>query len=117
LIFNYEQYKIFLACGKTDMRKSINGLCELVQYRFNLDPREKIVFVFCNQQRNRIKILVWEDNGFWVHFKRLEKGSIDWPVIANDEMTMDICLDELINIIKRPGIKQKIKRQEIWKNP
>lgn len=99
------------------MRKSINGLCDLVQYKFKLDPREKVVFVFCNNQRNRIKLLVWEDNGFWLHFKRLEKGTIDWPTLTEEESSMDISMDDLINIIKAPGVKQKIKRQEVWKIP
>ncbi|MGL5259521.1 MAG: IS66 family insertion sequence element accessory protein TnpB, partial [Lachnospiraceae bacterium] len=63
-MFDYSEYRIFLSCGKTDMRKSINGLCDIVQFKFALDPREKMIFVFCNQARNRLKLLVWEDNGF-----------------------------------------------------
>lgn len=107
---------MYLACGKTDMRKSINGLCEIVQHNFNLDPREKIIFGFCNNQRNRVKLLVWDDNGFWVHFKRLEKGCITWPDVTVDENTMDITLEDFENLIKAPGVRQKIKRQEVWKS-
>ena len=47
-MFEYSDYKIILCCGATDMRKSINGLCDLVQFKFELDPREKVMFVFCN---------------------------------------------------------------------
>ncbi|NMB43915.1 MAG: transposase, partial [Clostridiales bacterium] len=43
------------------MRKSINGLSEIVMNNFDIDPREKILFGFCNRQRNRVKILVWDD--------------------------------------------------------
>jgi len=46
------------------MRKNINGLCEIVQHHFQLDPTEKFIFGFCNNQRNRVKLLVWDDNGF-----------------------------------------------------
>lgn len=99
------------------MRKNINGLCDIVQFKFELDPRDKIIFVFCNNARNRIKLLVWEDNGFWIHFKRLEKGTIDWPTITDDEKTMDLSLEDLQNIIKAPGIKQRIKRKEVWEKP
>ncbi|MEG0153142.1 MAG: IS66 family insertion sequence element accessory protein TnpB [Cellulosilyticaceae bacterium] len=116
-MFNYKDYKVFLACGNTAMRKSINGLCEIVQHNFELDPSEKIIFGFCNRQHNRIKLLVWEDNGFWIHFKRLEKGSIIWPEVSDDELTMSITLDDFQNLIKAPGVKQKIKRQEVWKIP
>ena len=113
-MFNYREYNVFLACGSTDMRKSTNGLCSLVQYQFEMDPAQKILFVFCNKSRNRIKMLVWEDNGFWVHFKRIEKGTVIWPETIDDMKTMNISLDELKNLINAPGVKQKIKRQSIW---
>ena len=116
-MFDYSEYRIFLSCGKTDMRKSINGLCDIVQFKFALDPREKMIFVFCNQARNRLKLLVWEDNGFWLHFKRIEQGTFDWPQETEDEKHMAFTYEDLINLIKTPGIRQKIKRKEIWKNP
>lgn len=115
-MFNYKDFKVFLACGSTDMRKNVNGLCEIVQHNFQLDPTQKIIFGFCNKQRNRVKLLVWEDNGFWVHFKRLEKGSITWPEVSDNEDTMALTLEDFENLIKAPGIKQKIKRQNVWGN-
>lgn len=63
-MFNYKEYKVFLACGSTDMRKSINGLCEILQHNFEIKPSEKIIFGFCNKQHNRIKLLVWQNNDF-----------------------------------------------------
>ena len=44
-----EEYKVYLACGSADMRKSINGLCDIVQNHFSLDPTSKIIFAFCNK--------------------------------------------------------------------
>lgn len=117
MMFNYKDYKVLLACGHTDMRKNINGLCEIVQNSFELNPAEKIIFGFCNRAHNRIKLLVWEDNGFWIHFKRLEKGSVSWPSTMDDAYTMALTLEDFENLIKAPGIKQKIKRQEVWKTP
>jgi transposase len=114
-MFNYSDYKIFLACGKTDMRKSINGLSEIVLHSFELDPRENFIFAFCNSQKNRIKLLVWEDNGFWVHFKRIEKGRVIWPEAYDDKNTMNLSLEEFKNILGAPGVRQKIKRREAWR--
>ncbi|MEE1282420.1 MAG: IS66 family insertion sequence element accessory protein TnpB [Acutalibacteraceae bacterium] len=114
-MFEYSDYKIILCCGATDMRKSINGLSEIVCEQFQLDPRDKIIFAFCNNNRNRIKLLVWADNGFWIHFKRIERGRVVWPTEKADEKTMILAYDDLKNIIIAPGITQKIKRTEVWK--
>lgn len=55
--------RVYLACGKTDMRKQINGLAELVASSFRLDPFDEAIFVFCNGHRDRIKILEWDGDG------------------------------------------------------
>lgn len=110
-----EHTPVFLACGDTDMRKSINGLSALVQHSFKLDPFQKALFVFCNKQRNRIKILTWEDNGFWLHLKRLERGRFKWPTLG-DEATMTFTTEELRNLMQSPGIEQKLRRTEVLKS-
>jgi len=110
-----ENRKVYLACGNTDMRKSINGLAAVVEDSFQLDPFEKSLFVFCNRQRNRLKILTWEDNGFWLHFKRLERGHFKWPA-SGEDVTMSLSIEELSHIIKGPGVEQKLRRTEVMKN-
>ncbi len=61
--------KVYLACGRTDMRKSINGLAAIVEGNFDLDPFDGALFVFCNRNRDRVKILEWDGDGFWLYFK------------------------------------------------
>ncbi len=70
---------VYLAQGSTDLRKSIDGLAVLVQEGFNLDPFSPSLFVFCNRQRDKLKILHWDYTGFWLYYKRLEKGRFKWP--------------------------------------
>ena len=72
-------YQVYLACESIDMRKSINGLSEMVQGYFKLDLFSSALFVFCNKGRDKIKLLQWDRNGFWLHYKRLEKGRFQWP--------------------------------------
>ena len=70
---------IYIACGYTDMRKSIDGLAALVQEQFHLDPFSQSLFLFCGKRRDRIKVLLWEGDGFVLLYKRLENGSFKWP--------------------------------------
>ena len=57
------------------------------------------VFVFCNRARDRVKILEWDEGGFWLYFKRLEKGHFRWPALG-EESTMSLSGEEL-NIVGR----------------
>ena len=71
--------RIYLAAGATDLRKSIDGLSALVQERFGLNPFSTSLFVFCNRERNKIKLLYWDHNGFWLLYRQLERGTFSWP--------------------------------------
>ncbi len=51
---------VYICCGATDMRKSINGLMTLVKESFSLDPFAETLYVFCNRKRDRLKILEWD---------------------------------------------------------
>lgn len=66
--------KVFVNLSPTDMRKSIDGLCVLVLEQFKEPPQSGHLFVFCNETRNRIKVLYWDRNGFVLHYKRLDRG-------------------------------------------
>jgi transposase len=71
--------RVYLASGHTDMRKSIDGLAALVSGVFHLDPFSESWFVFSNRRRDKVKILRWDHNGFWLHYRRLERGRFRWP--------------------------------------
>ena len=70
------------------------------------------MFVFCNRKHDRIKILEWEDNGFWLYLKRLEQGRFRWPEIADDEKTMVLTDEELSHLLGNPGLEQKLRRKQ-----
>ena len=56
--------EIYIVCGYTDMRRSIDGLCAIVQDKLKMDPRRSALFLFCGHRCDRIKILMWEPDGF-----------------------------------------------------
>lgn len=89
-----ESVRVYLARGSTDMRKSIDGLAVIVQESFALDLFSSCLFVFCNRRRDKLKILQWEHNGFWLYYRRLEKGKFQWPK-DDKENTMAVSAREL----------------------
>lgn len=76
--------RIYLATGVTDLRRSIDGLAALVRERFDLDPLSGHLFLFRNRRGDRLKILAWDQGGFWVLYKRLERGTFAWPAEDDD---------------------------------
>jgi transposase len=86
---------VYLACGSTDLRKSIDGLAALVTYSFKLDLFSNSLFVFCNAGRDKLKILYWDHNGFWLLYRRLERGRFKWPKHSGDQITQSISRRQL----------------------
>ncbi len=74
-----DRVAVYLALEPVDMRKAMDGLSVLVEDTLGLDALSGQLFVFGNRRRDKIKILVWERNGFWVLYKRLEKARFKWP--------------------------------------
>lgn len=71
--------RIYVATGPTDLRRSVDGLSAIVRESFGLDPLSGHLFLFRNRRCDRVKILVWDRSGFWVLYKRLERGTFAWP--------------------------------------
>ena len=103
---------VYLACRYTDMRKQINGLCAIVEGSFKFDLFSDSLFVFCNRNRDCIKILEWDADGFWLYFKRLEKGRFRWPD-SDGSKVMTLTSEELHLLLGSPRVIQKLKRQEV----
>lgn len=82
---------VYLYRGPVDMRKSIDGLSRLVEQDMALSPFESALFVFCNRQRDKIKLLHWERNGFVLWYKRLEKQRFAW--LKTDPSSQHLSID------------------------
>lgn len=70
---------VYLVTGYSDLRKGIDGLCTVLQGTLSLDPYSRSLFLFCGRRRDRIKGLLWEEDGFLLLYKRLDNGAFRWP--------------------------------------
>lgn len=104
--------QVFLAAGVTDMRKSINGLSVLVDEVFMLNPLSSHLFVFCNRSRDKLKILYWYNNGFWLFYRRLEKQRFTWPV-GTESACIQITSRELSWLLEGLDIRQVTAHQRL----
>ena len=71
--------KIYIRTGYTDMRKQLDGLIDIIQYSFRLDPYSNSLFLFCGKRADRIKAVHYEGDGFCLFYKRCENGRLQWP--------------------------------------
>ncbi len=99
--------KVFLALGVTDMRKAINGLSIIASEQMKLDIFSGNLFIFCNRNRTILKILYWDNNGFCLWQKRLEKDRFKWPETQKE--VMDITSQELSWLVAGLNIHQAHK--------
>ena len=87
--------RIFLVAGPTDMRKSFNGLSGIARERLNATPASRDLFLFCNRNRNRLKVLVYDESGAWVLAKRLDQGTFAWPSLSDERDTVEYREEQL----------------------
>lgn len=91
--------RIFLCRSPVDFRKAHDGLCTIVRDGFHDDPFSGDIFIFFNKARDRIKLLVWDRNGFWLLYKRLERGTFPFDV-RGDGTRVEISRAQLAMILE-----------------
>lgn len=92
-MFRFEAgLKVFLHRDTVDFRKNINGLAALVEQSMRLDPLARAIYAFSNRRRDRVKLLLWDRNGFWLMTKRLEEDRFKWP---RTEVVLELTAEQL----------------------
>ena len=72
--------RVYLACGRTDMRRGFDGLAAQVQTVLKRDPHDGALFVFRGKRGDLVKAIWWDGQGMCLFAKRLERGRFVWPV-------------------------------------
>ena len=104
--------RIYLAAGATDLRKSFEGLSDLVGHHFQQDPLSGHLYVFTNRRKNRIKLLYADGSGLWLCAKRLHgQGTFAWPQ-TTEAGALQILAQELTLLLS--GIDLEATAQRSW---
>lgn len=82
------------------MRKSFDGLCNLVQTGLKRNPMSGEVYIFINHRRDRMKLLRWEQGGFILYYKRLESGTFEFPLKISSQESCTIQWPELVMMVE-----------------
>ena len=108
--------RIWLAAQPADLRKSFDSLAALVRDGLRGDPLSGDIFVFRNKAADRIKLLVWEEDGYAIWYKRLEKGSYRFPAAADGGAQVEVRAADLIMLLAGVDLAS-VKRAKRYHRP
>ena len=111
-----EPLKIFLCVTPTDMRRSFDGLANLVREWLQADPLSGHLFVFRSRRGDRVKLLFWDRDGLVLYYKRLEEGTYRFPTVTSDTRSVQVTAQELSLLLW--GIDpSSVTRQQRYSRP
>lgn len=108
LLTDHHQY--FLYAGVADMRKSIDGLCGIVQNELGREVNLKDVFIFLNKRGTHIKLLLQEADGFTLLYRRLHKGRFILPDFKEGAASLQMSATELLSMLSGLQLHKSKKR-------
>jgi len=91
--------RIWLCGPPIDLRRSFDGLAEMVRQHLENDPLSGHVFVFRNRRSDRVKLLYWDEDGFVIVYKRLEEGTFRFPAVAEGQAAVTLRAAELAMLL------------------
>ena len=114
---------VFLCTAPTDMRRGFDGLSGMAESLMQQDPLSGHLFVFRNRNRDKLKILYWDQDGLAIWYKRLEQGTFQFPTDGKTQEEVaagvEISNSELSLLLGGIDLRtaRRRKRYELPKNP
>jgi len=98
-MMNFSDVRIFLCTTPTKMNWSFDRLMGRAQEVFSQDPTSGHLFLFLNRDRNRLKILFWDRDGFCIWYKRLERGTFQLLTASQGEEGVELDYCQLVKLL------------------
>lgn len=108
--------RVYLAAAPVDLRRGHDGLVALVRGTWKLNPFEGHLFVFLGKRLDRVKILVWDRNGFVLYYKRLSQGRFRMPSIPSGATRVEMDATTLAMLLDGIDVKH-VRRPSAWAPP
>jgi len=108
---NFTDIRIFLCTTPTNMSHSFESLMGQAQRVFEQDPCSGHLFLFLNRDRDRIKILFWDQDGFCIFYKRLEAGKFQLPRTVKDQQGVELDYSQLTRLLNGLDLQTARRRR------
>lgn len=96
---------VYLCTAPTDMRKGFDSLAALVTEHLGRDPLSGDLFLFLSRGRDRIKGLLWQEDGFTIWYRRLEAGTYRLPAYPPGQTSVTLKASELAMLLDGIDLK------------
>ena len=106
--------RVFVGLERVDMRKSFDGLSREVERQVQLNPLAGHLYVFLGRNPRRMKMLLFDRHGFWIFYRRLERGSFELPTGRPGETRVEIdaaSLAAILDGIDLRSIRRRLRYQ------
>jgi transposase len=108
--------RVFLAAEPVDLRRGHDGLVAIVRSTWQLNPFDGHLFVFLGRRLDRVKILVWDRNGFVLYYKRLSQGRFRMPRVPSGAERVELDATTLAMLLDGIDVKH-VRRPAAWTPP
>jgi transposase len=113
--------RVFACLAPTDMRKSFDGLCGIVEQHLRQNVESGQLFLFFNRRRDRVKVLQLVDDGMIIFYKRLERGTFEIPQTASarepqdaDAPAVEMRASDLALLLEGIDLRS-VRRRQRWR--
>jgi transposase len=108
--------RIFLCTQPADMRRSFDGLAQMVREFLRTDPLSGHLFVFRSKRGDRVKLLYWDSDGLAIWYKRLEEGTFRFPAASAGSHGIEIRATDLAMLLDGVDL-ESVKRRKRYRRP
>jgi transposase len=108
--------RIFVCTQPADMRRSFDGLAQMVREYLGADPLSGHLFVFRSKRGDRLKLLYWDTDGLAIWYKRLEAGAFRFPAASDGGHGIEMRAAELAMLLDGVDL-DSVRRRQRYRRP